>query len=135
MRFRRESKKLRPLPEIPLSEKGTIIGSGMDWKGNLATVKDVLVFGTLVGDIESTCEVRVEQSGRVRGRISAACVVVAGAVDGDVAAARTIEVESSGRIKGDVAARKVSLAEGARVSGEVRTLEGSGARSETAGGS
>ena len=134
MRFRRGSKKLRPLPEVSLSEKGTIIGRGMDWHGNLATVKDVLVFGTLVGDIESTCEVRVERSGRVRGRISAASVVVAGTVDGDVAAARGIEVEATGRVKGNLAARKVAMAQGSRVEGEVQTLKRTGvARGETFG--
>ncbi len=135
MRFR-DSKKLRPLPEVHLSEKGTIIGRGMDWHGNLASVKDVLVFGTLVGDIESTSEVRIERSGRVRGRISAARVVIAGTVDGDVAAARNIEVEATGRVEGNLAARRVTMAEGARVAGEVQTLEGAGAvHDETVGGS
>ncbi len=124
--FGRTRTKLRPLPEPTMPGVGTVIGQGMDWQGDLMTAEDVVVYGMLVGNIESTCQVRVERSGRVRGRISAARVVVAGIVDGDVAAARRIEVEGPGRIKGEVAARTVSLAEGARVSGKVRTLKNPG---------
>jgi len=124
--FGRTRTKLRPLPEPIMPGVGTVIGQGMDWQGDLVAAEDVLVYGILVGNIESTCQVRVERSGRVRGRISAARVVVVGTVDGDVAAARRIEVEGTGRVKGDVAARSVSLAEGARVGGQVRTLKDPG---------
>ena len=128
--FGRTRTKLRPLPEPIMQGVGTVIGQGMDWHGDLVTAEDVVVYGILVGNIESTCQVRVERSGRVRGRISAARVVVVGIVDGDVAAARRIEVESTGRVKGEVAARSVSLAEGARVGGKVRTLRDPGSASD-----
>jgi cytoskeletal protein CcmA (bactofilin family) len=124
--FRRERKKLRPLPEVSMPGVGTVIGTGMDWRGNVAAAEDVWVFGIVVGNIESTCQVRVERSGRVRGRVSAARVVVEGTVDGDVAAARRIEVEATGRVRGDVEARSVTLSEGARVGGQVRTLDDPG---------
>ncbi len=124
--FRSTTTKLRPLPEPKMPAPGTVIGQGMDWQGDLVAAEDVLVYGILVGNIESTCQVRVERSGRVRGRISAARVVVVGTVDGDVAAARRIEVEGTGQVKGEVAARSVSLAEGARVGGQVRTLKDPG---------
>lgn len=124
--FRRTRTKLRPLPEPSMPGVGTVIGQGMDWQGDLVATEDVLIYGILVGNIESTCQVRVERSGRVRGRISAARVVVVGTVDGDVAAARRIQVESTGQVKGEVAARSVSLAQGARVGGQVRTLENPG---------
>ncbi len=124
--FGRTRTKLRPLPEPTMPGVGTVIGQGMDWQGDLVAAEDVLVYGILVGNIESTCQVRVERSGRVRGRISAARVVVVGTVDGDVAAARRIEVEGTGQVKGEVAARSVLLAEGARVGGQVRTLKDPG---------
>jgi cytoskeletal protein CcmA (bactofilin family) len=124
--FGRARTKLRPLPEASLQGVGSFIGQGMEWQGDVIAAEDVVVFGILVGNIESTCQVRVERSGRVRGSISAAQVVIEGAVDGDVAAARRIEVHASGRVKGSVAARHVSLADGARVGGEVRTANGSG---------
>ena len=57
-------------------------------------------------------------------------MVVVGTVDGDVAAARRIQVESTGQVKGEVAARSVSLAEGARVGGQVRTLEDPGSAAD-----
>jgi len=125
--FSRTRTKLRPLAEPKMPAPGTVIGQGMNWEGDLVAAEDVLVYGILVGNIESTCQVRVERSGRVRGRISAARVVVVGTVDGDVAAARRIQVESTGQVKGDVAARSVSLADGARVGGQVRTLSDPGA--------
>jgi cytoskeletal protein CcmA (bactofilin family) len=128
--FSRTRSKLRPLPETSMTGVGTVIGQGMDWQGDLVAAEDVLVYGILVGNIESTCQVRVERSGRVRGRISAARVVVVGTVDGDVAAARRIHVESTGHVKGQVAARTVSLAEGARVGGQVRTLQNNPAPDE-----
>ena len=74
--FGRTRTKLRPLPEPIIPGVGTVIGQGMDWQGDLVAAEDVLVYGILVGNIESTCQVRVERSGRVRGRISAARVVV-----------------------------------------------------------
>ena len=128
--FGRTRTKLRPLPEPKMPGEGTVIGQGMDWQGDLVAAEDVLVYGILVGNIESTCQVRVERSGRVRGRISAAHVVVVGTVDGDVAAARRIEVESTGQVLGEVAARSVTLAEGARVSGQVRTLKDPGSTAD-----
>jgi len=128
--FGRTRNKLRPLPEPSMPGAGTVIGQGMDWQGDLVAAEDVLVYGILVGNIESTCQVRVERSGRVRGRISAARVVVAGTVDGDVAAARRIRVETTGRVKGEVAARSVELADGARVGGQVRTLKDPGSAAD-----
>jgi cytoskeletal protein CcmA (bactofilin family) len=124
--FGRTRTKLRPLPEASLQGVGTFIGQGMEWQGDVVAAEDVVVFGILVGNIESTCQVRVERSGRVRGSISAARVVIEGAVDGDVEAARRIDVQATGRVKGNVAARHVSLADGARVGGEVQSANGAG---------
>lgn len=136
MRFGREVKKLRPLPEPSLPGAGTVVGLGMDWSGDLMAAEDVVVFGALVGNIETSCQVRVERSGRVRGRISAASAIIEGRVEGDVAAAQKIQVAATGKVKGDLEARSVALAEGARVGGRIRTLECEGASgSEEAQGS
>ena len=111
-----------PVREAPVTG-ATVIARGMDWRGDLVAAEDVVVCGTLLGIIESTCRVLVLRSGRVQGRISAAEVVVAGIVEGDVAAAHRIRVESTGRVQGELEARSVSMAEGAQVGGRIRTLE------------
>lgn len=112
-----------PVLEVQVPTGGTRIARGMTWKGELIAAEDVRVAGILEGSIESTCLVTVETSGVVRGSVAGAQVRVAGEVEGDVRAARLIRVERTGRVLGDLEARSVSVADGASVGGEIRTLE------------
>jgi len=108
--------------EFPRPE-GTRIARGMTWKGELVAAEDVRVQGILEGSIESTGLVTVETSGIVRGPVSGGQVRIAGEVEGNVSAARLVRVERTGQVLGDLEARSVSVADGAVVGGEIRTLE------------
>jgi cytoskeletal protein CcmA (bactofilin family) len=119
-----------PPQGAPAAAAGTTIAKGMTWRGDLVAAEDVRVAGLLEGTIESTGEVTVERSGLVRGSITGARVRIAGEVEGNVAAARLIRVEGTGRVLGDLEARSVSVADGALVGGQIRTLESAGARGD-----
>ncbi len=108
--------------ELPPQE-GTRIARGMTWKGELVAAEDVRVQGILEGSIESTGLITVDTSGIVRGSVSGGQVRIAGEVEGNVRAARLVRVERTGRVLGSVEARSVSVADGAVVGGEIRTLE------------
>ncbi len=90
-----------------------VIGSKTTVKGEISGDEDVLVEGTVEGQIRINKDLRVGQGGTVKATIDAQSVVVSGEVIGDCHAASRVEIQSSGRLTGNIRAPRVVIAEGA----------------------
>lgn len=114
----------RRLTDTP-SNFGTVIGPGLHIKGEISGDDSIDLAGTLEGTARSAGLVRVRESGRVAGDISAARLVVDGAVEAGTLEAERIEVGVSARVRATVRARSMAMAEGAFFEGQV-DIEDSG---------
>lgn len=108
-----------PLAAAPGQRAGgtCVIGAKITLKGELLGDEDVLIEGTVEGQIRISRDLRVGQSGTVKARIDAQSIVVSGEVIGDCVAATRVELLPTGRLTGNVRAPKIVIAEGAMFKG------------------
>jgi cytoskeletal protein CcmA (bactofilin family) len=94
-----------------------VIGAKTTIKGEITGDEDVLVEGTVEGQVRITRDLRVGQGGLVKASLEAQSIVVSGEVVGDLTAASRVEIQASGRVTGNIRAPKIVIAEGAMFKG------------------
>ncbi|MFW5713108.1 MAG: bactofilin family protein [Brevefilum sp.] len=100
----------------------TVLGPGINWKGDLRGKGGVRIEGALEGEIAVRGLVIVGETGRVTCKtFKADTVIVAGSVNG-VIFAKKLEIRATGRVYGDVTTQSFSTEEGAFLRGKV-TME------------
>lgn len=109
---------------VPLPDRVTsVLGPGINWKGNLRGSGGVRIEGLFDGEISVRGLVVVGETGRVTcPELRANTVIVAGAVRGNITAEK-IEIRATGRVWGDVTTAAFSTEEGAFLRGQVRMEE------------
>ena len=112
----------RFLPQ-PTERVTSVLGPGINWKGNLRGSGGIRIEGTFEGEIGIKGLVVVGETGRVTcENLSANTVIIAGAVRGSITAER-LEIRSSGQVWGDVTVNAFATEEGAFLRGQVRMEE------------
>jgi cytoskeletal protein CcmA (bactofilin family) len=90
-----------------------VIGAKTTIKGELTGDEDVVVEGTVEGEIRVAKALLVASSGLVKATVSAQSVVVSGEIVGDCQASQRVEIQATGRLTGNIRAPKIVIAEGA----------------------
>jgi cytoskeletal protein CcmA (bactofilin family) len=107
----------RPAPPVPApappKSTSTVIAPKTVIKGEVTGEENVVVEGTVEGQIRISRDLHVAAGGRVKATVSAASIVVAGEVEGDCHAQQRVELQATGRLTGNIRAPKVVIAEGA----------------------
>ena len=99
------------------SGKATVMGEKTRYVGKIDTDEPLLVHGPVEGEIKSSSEVEIGETGVVKATISAKSIVISGRVVGDCTATDKIEIRSSGRLSGSIHAARIVIAEGAEFKG------------------
>ena len=101
--FRRREESTTPsITPTPAERVTSVLGSGINWKGNLSGSGGVRIEGAFEGEIALRGLLVIGASGRVTcPHLRANVVIVAGAVRGDITAEK-VEIRSTGRVWGDV---------------------------------
>ena len=94
-----------------------VIGAKTVLKGEITGDEDVVVEGTVEGEIKISRDLRVGAGGVVKATISAQSIVVSGEVSGDCTASTKVEIQSTGRLVGNIRAPRIMIAEGAMFRG------------------
>jgi cytoskeletal protein CcmA (bactofilin family) len=94
-----------------------VIGAKTTFKGEISGDEDILVDGTVEGEIRITRDLRIGQAGVVKATVSAQSLIVSGEVVGDCEAMTRVEIQSTGRLTGNIRAPKIVIAEGAMFRG------------------
>jgi cytoskeletal protein CcmA (bactofilin family) len=101
----------------------SIIGVGMTVRGDLETSGVVKVEGTVEGGVRATAQVLVAKGGTVRGDIETTEAIVGGFVDGSIHATDRVEVQAAASVQGDISTRRISVAEGGSLNGQIHMEE------------
>ena len=80
---------------------------------------DLVVMGSLEGDLRLTGRLHVAPGGRLRARVQASVVELEGDFEGEIRA-ETLRVSASARARGVFAAERLSIQEGAVLEGSVQ---------------
>jgi cytoskeletal protein CcmA (bactofilin family) len=112
--------RVAPSPAPPVAPAGVhktasacVIGTKTTVKGEISGDEEILVEGTVEGQIRINRDLRVGQGGVVKATVDAQSVVVSGELIGDCHAAHRVEIQATGRLTGNIRAPRVVIAEGA----------------------
>lgn len=118
-------KNTQPVPAsiAPVERVTSVLGPGINWRGNLRGSGGVRIEGAYEGEIAIRGMVVVGETGRVSCEtLRANTVIVSGAVRGNIIAEK-LEIRSTGRVWGDVTVIAFATEEGAFLRGQVRMEE------------
>jgi cytoskeletal protein CcmA (bactofilin family) len=108
--------KRRRTDQIPFS----IIASDMTVTGDLETEGVVRVEGRVRGNVRVGSQVLVSEGAVIEGDLHTQEAVVAGQVSGAIHARERVELQATALVTGDILTPRISIIEGARVTGEVK---------------
>jgi cytoskeletal protein CcmA (bactofilin family) len=108
--------KRRRTDQIPFS----IIASDMTVIGDLETEGVVRVEGRVRGTVRVGSQVLVAQGAVIEGDLFAHEAVIAGQVRGAIHAKERVELQATALVAGDIMTPRISIIEGARITGEVK---------------
>lgn len=97
----------------------TIIGPSVKVEGDFVGQGDVVVEGSVFGNLHTDQNLRIGPQAEVRAEVKAANAFVAGQLTGNVTVAGTLEVAATARITGDIAATTIAVEAGAVLNGKV----------------
>lgn len=119
----RRSQPQNPQPITPAERVTSVLGPGINWKGNLRGSGGVRIEGAFEGDVTVHGMVVIGETGRLVCQVlQANLVIVAGTVSGNITAEK-LEIRGTGRVWGDVSVTALSTEEGAFLRGQVRMEE------------
>ncbi|QGX90258.1 hypothetical protein EFZ10_00565 [Tatumella sp. TA1] len=91
--------------------KETLIAKGTLLNGEISNESDVLIEGSVVGDIRSSRSIRIGREGRVQGTLTADKITINGYLQGRCEAT-AVKILSQGRLDGDIHASELSIERG-----------------------
>ncbi|HEX7507093.1 MAG TPA: polymer-forming cytoskeletal protein [Polyangia bacterium] len=101
------------------SEDPCFIGSKTTIRGQVSGKQDLVVEGRIEGHIRLESHLTVEESGTVEADVETTLATLKGEVRGPVLATRSVVLEATARVAGKVKAPSITIADGARFSGEI----------------
>jgi len=110
------------------SQTNTIVGPSTVVQGNLDIKGSVLVYGTVLGDVHSSGQVRTAKDSMIKGAVVAQEVVIDGELDGSLTAKARATLGTSAKMIGELRAQVLVIEEGAQYSGKCK-MEGAKVRS------
>jgi cytoskeletal protein CcmA (bactofilin family) len=106
-------------PYNSATERASILGPTLYFKGDLTAEEDLLIQGRVEGSITHTQRLTVGPQGTVKANIRAQLIIIEGTVDGDLQADKSVFVKETAKVCGNIFAPTVSIMEGANFSGSI----------------
>jgi cytoskeletal protein CcmA (bactofilin family) len=102
----------------------TLIGPEAAIKGDLKSKGDLVIAGTVEGEVSSDSKVVIAQGGSVIGRVTGMEIVIEGRITGDATASKSLSILSSAEVRGDVITPVIMIEPGATFIGRCSMSEG-----------
>jgi cytoskeletal protein CcmA (bactofilin family) len=114
------------MPQLPrrrlldrLGSTPSLIAQNTRLVGDIETEGALLVIGMVQGNGRIGGEVSISSSAQWEGDLHADCAVIAGTVIGNIVVDDKLEIGASARLRGRVSAKRIAIALGAQVEGEI----------------
>src|SRR5471030_481372 len=106
-------------PYNSATERASILGPTLYFKGELTAEEDLLIQGRVEGSITHTQRLTVGAQGTVKANIRAQLIIVEGTVEGDLRAEKSVLLKDTAKVWGNIFAPAVSIVDGACFSGNI----------------
>lgn len=97
----------------------SVIGPNLTIEGKIGGDQNLLVEGTVKGEIDLRSDVRIGPTARIEATVHARTVLVEGTVTGDLSADAKVELVATATVEGNIRSPKIIVAEGAKFRGTV----------------
>lgn len=101
------------------SERVSVLGPTLQFKGELHADEELLIKGRIEGSITHSQRITVCPEGTVTANVRALMIVVEGTLTGDLQAEKSVMVRETARLRGNITAPSVSIVEGAQFNGGI----------------
>lgn len=98
---------------------GTVLGPGWTFTGRVYGKGHVAVQSVVEGEVDLQGTVTLGSQAMVKGMLRAEEVRLSGSFEGRLEGARLVALEETARLEGDVVTRRLEMAAGARLNGQV----------------
>jgi cytoskeletal protein CcmA (bactofilin family) len=106
-------------PYDSASERVSILGPTLHFKGELHADEELLIKGRIEGSITHSQRITVCPEGSVQASVRAQVIVIEGQLDGDLQAEKSVMVRETAKLRGNITAPSVSIVEGAQFTGGI----------------
>ncbi len=96
-----------------------VIGRSTRVKGRITGDGDLLVEGSVEGDVSVRGDVTIAEGARGASNIDAHAVTIRGELEGDVRASGLVQIEAGARVRGDLRGDGIAIEEGAEYVGRL----------------
>ena len=96
-----------------------IIGRSTRVRGRISGDGDLVIEGTVEGDITVKGDLTIGEGAKTTSNVDADAVIVRGELEGDVNARGIVHLESGAKVRGDLAGASIAIDEGAEFSGRL----------------
>jgi cytoskeletal protein CcmA (bactofilin family) len=119
-----------PEETVDVGKVDSVIGPGLNVKGEIHSRGTLRVDGNVEGKISADASVVIGEKGVVKADIIAGHVIIGGTVHGKITGREKVEILSTGRLYGDVStkAAKFVVSEGVIFEGSCSMSQGEGAK-------
>lgn len=116
--------------EEEIQEVETIIGPSVNVEGDFVAQGNVVVEGSVSGNLKTNKHLKVGNNAKITANVSAGSASISGEIHGNLSVQGTLELAPSAKIFGDITTKTMQVASGATISGKVSAGEHSAIKSE-----
>jgi cytoskeletal protein CcmA (bactofilin family) len=102
------------------SKGGAVLSSGVTINGSVKFTTELLIDGTVEGQIDSGGRLTIGKNSRIKGEIRTKSVIVDGTVDGNIIVSERCELRAGCTVRGDVESPRLVVDEEATFIGSAK---------------
>lgn len=107
------------------SSGGTVtLGAEDRLEGKLIIRSDLVVHGSVEGEVTTSGDITVENGAHVKARLECRNISIRGRVEGNVAASQRLRLAGSGYLQGEIRVAKLHVEDGATFNGSISMISG-----------
>lgn len=107
-------------------DAATVIGPAVKVEGDLRGTGNILVEGTVTGNLSTDKDITVGEKADIKANLSAMNASIAGTVNGSLVVSGHLVIKSSAKITGDITTKTIAVESGARINGHLKMGEQNG---------
>lgn len=105
--------------EMVKDDVETIVGPSVNVEGDLSSNGNIIVKGSVMGSVNTSKLLTVEQGAKIVANIKAGSAQVSGDIKGNIKVSESLELTSSSRVLGDITVKSLSVEPGAIIYGKI----------------
>ncbi len=102
-----------------INDAETIIGESVQVKGHFESNGNIIINGSLEGDIKTKGAILVGEKSRINANIEAEEMVIKGEINGNLKINGYLSIKELAKIIGDIECVQISIEKGAEINGQV----------------